>query len=109
MSEVRRMNLEAVVSWHERYGTELASQSVELRLVGPTAGRSKDSATVEFISPECLVSATIWDSGESEVITVVVQGDDDPVVAVQDLVDSDAVTVLLDHIVFGLTANRNDG
>jgi hypothetical protein len=109
MSEVRRINLDTVVSWRDRNGAELASRGVESRLVGPTAGRSKDSATVEFISPECLVAATIWDSGESEVITAFVQGDHDPAVTVQDLIDSQAVIALLDRIAFDLTANRNDG
>ena len=104
MSEVRRIDLDTVVSWRDRNGAELASRGVESRLVGPTAGRSKDSATVEFISPECLVTATIWDSGESEVITTFVQGDDDPAVNVQDLIDSQSVIALLDRIVFDLTA-----
>ena len=104
---MRRIDLKAIASWHDRNGPELASRGVESRLVGPTAGRSKDSATVEFISPECLVAATIWDSGESEVITAFVQGDDDPIVTVQDLVDSEAVIALLEHIALDLIAKRN--
>jgi hypothetical protein len=99
---VKRIDLDVVVSWHDRHGAELASRDVETRLISPTPGRIRDSATVEFISPECLVSATVWDSGESEVITAFVQGEGDPVVAVQDLVDAAAVIALLDHVVVGL-------
>jgi hypothetical protein len=109
MSDVRRIDLHAVVSWHDRYGAELASRGVETRLISPTVGRSKDSATVEFISAECLVSATVWDSGESEVITAFVDRDEDPAVSIQNLIDSEAVAALLDHVVVGLVANRNNG
>jgi hypothetical protein len=56
---VSRPLLGAVVSWHGRSSAELASLGVEARLVGPTSGRSKNSATVEFISPERLVAATV--------------------------------------------------
>lgn len=109
MSEVRLIDLKSIASWHGRNAPELASRGVESRLVGPTVGRSKDSATVEFISPECLVAATVWDSGESEVITAFVEGDDDPIVTVRDLVDSEAVIALLERISLDLIAKRNGG
>ncbi|WP_433531973.1 hypothetical protein ACQPYA_07885 [Micromonospora sp. CA-263727] len=107
MSEMRRIDLKDIASWHGRNAPELASRGVESRLVGPTVGRSKDSAAVEFISPEYLVAATVWDSGESEVITAFVQGDDDPIVTVQDLADSEAIIALIEHIALELTAKRN--
>jgi hypothetical protein len=109
MFQMRRIDLDTLGFWRDRNDPGLASRGIESRLVGPTVGRSKDSATVEFISAECLVAATIWDSGESEVITAFVQGDDDPIVTVHDLADSEAVTDLLDRIARDLTAKRSDG
>jgi hypothetical protein len=77
---------------------------------GPTVGRSKNSATVEFISPERLVAATFWDSGEGEVITAFVRDDDDPSAAIHRLPDSEAIVELLDRVGFDLTApDRSDG
>lgn len=69
MSQSGRSILDAASSWHERNSANLASLGIEARLVGPTTGLSKNSASIEFISSESLVAATVWDSGEYEVIT----------------------------------------
>lgn len=91
--------IDSTVDWQERNDDFLAAAGVQSRLVGPTSGRSKNSATVEFISSRFLVSATIWDSGECEVITTSVEDDqDDPVVNVLALTGAEAVVTLLDEI-----------
>jgi hypothetical protein len=99
--------LDSTAIWQERNGGFLAASDVQTRLVGPTSGRSKNSATVEFISSRLLVSATIWDSGECEVITTSVEDDQsDPVVNVLELADEKAVVTLLDQIGARLVAER---
>jgi len=67
--------LDAIAIWQGRNYGLLAETHVQSRLVGPTAGRSKNSVAVEFISSHSLVAATVWDSGECEVITTSVQDD----------------------------------
>jgi hypothetical protein len=74
MSEVGRPILDTAVSWHDCNNGKLASLGVEARLVDPTPGRSKNSAAVEFASPDCLIALTIWDLGACGVITSSVKG-----------------------------------
>lgn len=99
MPEKVRGILGAVVTWHERSQDRLSTVRVEVDLVGPTVGRSKNSITVEIVAPDRLVGVTIWDSGEYEEITTLVEDDADPSVSVGELVDAGAAVVLLERVV----------
>jgi hypothetical protein len=90
--------LDAAVKWLERNRARLASVGVDARLVGPTTGRSKNSLTAEFVGPDRLVGVTIWDSGEVEVITTLIAGDDDSLVTIDVLSHAEAVASLLDRV-----------
>lgn len=93
--------LSAALAWHSKNVDALSDVGVESRVLGPTTGRSKNSATIEFVSFSLLVGVTMWDSGECEVIELATDGQHEPVVRVLTLDDVAAVRSLLDHLEFG--------
>ena len=87
--------LSEVSTWHGQNRANLAEHGVDLRIIGPTFGRSKNSAAVEFAAPGRVLTATFWDSGECEVISAVM---DDPTVTVDELLDPAELVARLDRI-----------
>lgn len=70
--------LDAVVGWYDSARAELVAGGVDVQLLGPTTGRSKNSVSIRFGSALVIAEATVWDSGESEVTTAYLRVDADP-------------------------------
>ncbi|MCC2336641.1 hypothetical protein [Cellulomonas wangsupingiae] len=80
--------------------------SIEIRQTGPTSGRLKNSITLELISSERLVAVTIWESGESEVITARIGSADDPSVSLAQLRTVNDVAELLTRVAMTMSEDE---
>jgi hypothetical protein len=90
--------LAAVEDWHVRNRTVLAEAGVVVTLRPPSTNRSKNSASIGFESPDRLVQAVVWDSGEAEVISANVREQRDPAVEVLLLPTVRQVSATLDRV-----------
>lgn len=97
MPDRNRQFLEQARGWHERSVGILTSKGIDVNLIGPSVGRSKDCVVVQVIASTALIAVTIWDSGEYEVIASQVADDGDPAVELGDLGDESQVVDLLNR------------
>lgn len=103
MSDTARRDREipaAVVDWYELHRASLTTSGIQVRLSGPTTGRSKDSVAIDFSSPQLIVTMEVWDSGECDVATLDVGKDPegDPIWDVVSLSGGVEAQALLDRI-----------
>jgi hypothetical protein len=93
-----RAFLEEAVTWHRLNHVAIELDGIELKPIGPTSGPSKDSVALHLFSPTRIAGVVIWDSGEYEVETALVEGEDDLKVEVGDLANESEVATLLEKI-----------
>lgn len=89
------LNLEEITRWVLDCSDSWNASAIGSNVRGPTAGRSKNALSIELITANRLVSTTIWDSGEYDVIDMRADSTDDPAVFVGNLnTSADAERVL---------------
>ncbi|MFT3944830.1 MAG: hypothetical protein QM705_13540 [Ancrocorticia sp.] len=92
--------LAEVVAWFEVNSASLREAGVEVRLVGPSCGESKNSVEVGFLSSRLLVTVSVWDSWECDIGTLDLEHgpEGDLVWEVLELTGYLHIRVLLDRI-----------
>ncbi|BDZ63550.1 hypothetical protein [Agromyces mangrovi Wang et al. 2018] len=90
--------LTSAVVWLELNLKSMEADGASVDLTGPSSGRSKDSVTLEIATERELVVATIWDSGEFEVIVESTADLSGPAIEVGMLFDDAQVQTLLDQM-----------
>jgi hypothetical protein len=88
----------AVEQWHEANWADLAEQGISMTLRPRSTGRSKNSASIEFVTGVRAVSAVVWDSGEAEVLVAETSDQSAPEVRVHFVGTANDVKELLDVV-----------
>lgn len=99
------LNLEKITRWVLECSDSWNASAIESNVMGPTDGRSKNALSIELITANRLVSTTIWDSGEYEVIDMRADSTEDPAVFVGNLNTSADVERVLRSLIADLAAS----
>ncbi len=92
--------LAEVVAWFELNFVSLREAGAEVRLAGPSSGGNKNSVEVGFLSPQLLVTVSVWDSWECDIGILDIERDPDGDIVweVLELTGRSHIRVLLDRI-----------
>ena len=89
----------AVEQWHVTNWATLVGHRISTSVRPRSTNRSKNSVSIEFQTDEWAVSAVVWDSGETEVLTASkIDLTAVPAVAVHTVTSPEDVAALLDGI-----------